>query len=46
MLRSVRPTPRSGRSSVGRGLDGWTILLIGAIVAGLVGMLVGGALSV
>ena len=38
---SVRPSPRRGR-----GLDSWTILLIGAIAAGLMGMLLGGALSV
>lgn len=43
---ALRPAPRSNRSSAGRGLDGWTVLLIGAIVAGLVGMLIGGALSV
>lgn len=30
----------------GRGLDNWTILLIGAIVAGLMGLLLGGALAV
>ncbi len=39
--RPVRPSPRRGH-----GLDSWTILLIGAIAAGLMGMLLGGALSV
>ena len=39
--RPVRPSLRRGR-----GLDSWTILLIGAIAAGLMGMLLGGALSV
>ncbi|SJM65142.1 hypothetical protein FM111_11055 [Brevundimonas diminuta 3F5N] len=39
--RPARPSPRRGR-----GLDSWTILLIGAIAAGLMGMLLGGALSV
>ena len=39
--RPVRPSPQRGR-----GLDSWTILLIGAIAAGLMGMLLGGALSV
>ncbi|MBN9479801.1 MAG: hypothetical protein J0I52_06165 [Bordetella sp.] len=42
--RAARPTRPSLRR--GRGLDNWTILLIGAIVAGLMGMLLGGALSV
>jgi hypothetical protein len=40
-LRPARPSLRRGR-----GLDSWTILLIGAIAAGLMGMLLGGALSV
>lgn len=42
------PHPRRPHSSLkhGRGLDSWTILLIGAIVAGLMGLLLGGALSV
>jgi len=33
-------------NSVDRGLDGWTIFLLGALVAGLMGMMLGGALSV
>ncbi|WP_291776849.1 hypothetical protein [Brevundimonas sp.] len=40
-MRPARPSLRRGR-----GLDSWTILLIGAIAAGLMGMLLGGALSV
>jgi len=34
------------RDSVGRGLDGWTIFLLGALVAGIMGMMLGGVLSV
>ncbi len=49
-LRPARPAARDDRNPSrlgrGKGLDGWTILLIAAIVAGLVGMLVGGVLSV
>ncbi|WP_313577076.1 hypothetical protein [Brevundimonas sp.] len=44
VARPARPARPSLRR--GRGLDSWTILLIGAIVAGLMGMLLGGALSV
>jgi len=45
---ALRKAERPARPSLrrGRGLDNWTILLIGAIVAGLMGMLLGGALSV
>ncbi|MEN5147614.1 hypothetical protein [Brevundimonas diminuta] len=49
-MRPARPAARDDRNPSrlgrGKGLDGWTILLIAAIVAGLVGMLVGGVLSV
>jgi hypothetical protein len=38
--------PHAPHRHHGRGLDSWTILLIGAIVAGLMGLLLGGALSV
>ncbi|MNI14629.1 hypothetical protein D3C73_678970 [compost metagenome] len=38
--------PRGSSRHHGRGLDSWTILLIGAIAAGLMGLLLGGALSV
>ena len=38
--------PAHQRDSVTRGLDGWTIFLLGALVAGLLGMMLGGALSV
>jgi len=45
---AAQSAPRQPHSPLkhGRGLDNWTILLIGAIVAGLMGLLLGGALSV
>lgn len=45
---AAHPSVRQPHSPLkhGRGLDSWTILLIGAIVAGLMGLLLGGALSV
>jgi len=43
----ITPAVQAPRTnSVGRGLDGWTIFLLGALVAGLMGMMLGGALSV
>jgi len=55
VARFGRRTPASGitpavhaprNNSVDHGLDGWTIFLLGALVAGLMGMMLGGALSV
>ncbi|HEY4587430.1 MAG TPA: hypothetical protein VIG84_13710 [Brevundimonas sp.] len=34
------------RLDAARGLDGWTIFLLGALVAGIMGMMLGGALSI
>jgi len=41
-----RPAVQAPRLDAGRGLDGWTIFLLGALVAGIMGMMLGGALSV